>query len=165
MCLVAAVAGTLISSYSQYQQGQASSKAAAYNAKMEDYNAELAQRRATDARARGATAAEQVQADASRFAGEGRAGFAGGNVDVGSQSVKYWELDTANAGAKDAQHTIANAEQEAQGLQAQGWNARASARLTRAQGQSARNAGYLGAGSSLLAGAAQNAYTFGYGGK
>ncbi len=139
MCAPAgiAIAGAVVSAYSQYQQGQASSKAAEYNAKMEDYNAELAQRRATDAQVRGAATAEQVQADASRFAGEGRAGFAAGNVDVGSESVKYWEIETATLGSKDAEQVRANANQEAQGFQAQSWNARASSRLSRAQGRSA----------------------------
>ncbi len=163
MCAPAAVAvaGVAMQAYSQYQKGQAEGQAAKYNAEQEDYNAKLAQGRSTDAVERGNKAAGQIGIDTARTVGEGHAGFAAGNVDLSSQSVKYWELDAVSAGAQDQATARYNAAQEANGFQAQAYNAQATSRLARAQGRSAMDAGYLNAGSSLLAGAAETKYRFG----
>ncbi len=161
MCLPAiAIAGVAMQAASQYQKGQAEGKAAKYNAEQNDYNAQLAVGRSADALERGNKVAGQIGMDTARTVGEGHAGFAAGNVDLSSQSVKYWELDTVSAGAQDQATARYNAGQESKGLQAEGYNARATSRLARAQGRSAVNAGYLGAGSSLLAGASETAYRF-----
>ncbi len=149
-----------MAAYSQYQQGQAQSKAAEFNAAQENYNAKLSEGRAGDALTRGRTAAGQLEVQTQREIGAGRAGFAAGNVDLSSQSVKFWELDTATAGATDVKTTLENANQESRGLQAESFNARQTSRLNRMQGASAARAGMLGAGSSLLAGASQTAYSF-----
>lgn len=155
-----AVISTAAAAYGQYQQGEAASKSARYNAKMEDYNATLADQQAADAKERGNIVGNQIQNDTAKTLAEGNASFAAGNVDLTSGSVKYWQLDTAAGSARDVATAHANAAQEAAGFMAQGWNARASSRLTRAQGRQARTAGAINAGSSLLAGAAQTAYDF-----
>ncbi len=146
--------------YSQYQKGQAEGKAAEYNAQQEDYNAQLAKGRAADALTRGDKAANQIGIETGRTIGEGHAGFAAGNVDLSSQSAKYWELDAVSAGAQDQATARYNATQEANGFQAQAYNAQATSRLARFQGRDAVNAGFLNAGSSLLAGASETAYRF-----
>jgi hypothetical protein len=146
--------------YSAYAQGQAASKAAKANARLDEYNAKLADARSADATERGAITAAQVKTEGAQAAGEGRTSFAAGNVDLSSGSVKYWELDTAAGIAKDAGLVKYNASQEAAGIQGQAYNARASSRLSRAQGRSALTAGYINAGSSLLAGAAETAYKY-----
>ncbi len=154
------VASAAMQAYAQHQAGQAANSAAKFNAKQDEYNATLADARSKDALTRGTIEAGQIREDAAKEVGAGRTSFAAGNVDLSSGSVAYWEADTIHAGAQDAATRQYNARQEAMGIQGESWNARSSARLSRAQGTSAARAGNINAGASLLAGAAETAYRF-----
>lgn len=153
MCIwVAAIAAVAVSAYGAYESGQASKKAAKHNAKMDKYNAEMQGNQAIDALERGAIEADNVAKEGAAAIGEGRAAWAGGNVELSTGTAAMWEVEAAESVAADVGMTRYNAGQEAASFRNAAWNSRASASLNKYKGRSAARAGNIGAASSVLGG-------------
>lgn len=134
-------AGTAMSAYGQYQQGQAADDAAKYNAKMADYGAQDAQRR-------GEEEAAAIQRNASSLKSAQRAAQAARGLDVSYGTAADLQDETDFFGQMDAATARYNAAQQA-------WNYRAQGSLARAEGRAAKYEGMLGATGTLLSGAGQ----------
>lgn len=131
------IAGMVLGAVGSIQQGNAAADAANFNAQVANQNSALALQRGEESAAR-------VRRDNLRHQGAQKAAIGGSGLkltgtvlDVLSDSAIEGELM-----ALDAKNAAVN---EARGLRAQ-------AGLSRSKAESARSAGFLGAGSALLSG-------------
>lgn len=138
---IASAAGTAISAYGSYQQGQNQKKIADYNARMADFQAQ-------DAMKRGAIAADQKAAEVRQMEGRQRAVMGVSGVDVGVGTLGKVLDQTATMGELDTRTIEQNAMREAWGYENQGTS-------SRLQGEFASQAGTLGGFGTLLAGGAR----------
>ena len=135
---ITSLLGTGVSAVGQVQAANAEADAAEYQQKQNNILAE-------DALKRGA---EEEQAQRRRTAaleGRQRAVLAASNIDLGSGSPLAILSDTAMLGELDATTIRGNAERESAGL-------KASANLAGMRAKSARQAGAIGAFSTVLGG-------------
>jgi hypothetical protein len=139
-----AAVGTAVSAVGMVQQGQAANAAAKSNAKALEQQAE-AENRAAGARE------EAQRRQARQFLGGQRAALA--QAGIGLDGSAY---DVARQSGINAELDALNIRYDGQ-LAAAGLQGRAD--MTRFEGRQARTAGYIGAGTALLQGAAS------YGGK
>lgn len=141
IALGVALAGTAVSAYGAYQQGQTQKKIANYNAKVGELNAD-------DAIQRGAISAEQQRARVRQIEGTQRALMGASGAEVGTGTLGKVLEQTATMGELDARQIEVNAQREAWGLRTQG-------ALGRVEGEAAAQAGSLNAFGSLLTGGSQ----------
>ena len=141
IALGVALAGTAVSAYGAYQQGQTQKKIANYNAKVGELNAD-------DAIQRGAIAADQQRAKVRQILGTQRAVMGASGAEVGSGTLGKVLEQTSTLGELDARQIEVNAQREAWGLRTQG-------ALGRVEGDAAAEAGTLNAFGSLLTGGSQ----------
>lgn len=135
------VAAAAVSAYASYETGRQQKKAADYNAQMADYNAKIA----LDA----ARAKEDAYSrDAARKLGAIRQQYAASGVEPTAGTPLTVLMESAQEAEKDKLRIRAGGEAES-------WAYRSEANLARMQGKSAYTQGTLGAGSSLLGGAAR----------
>ncbi len=167
--------GTVVSTYSQYAQGQAQAQAtkmagrnnqaiAEYNAKMLEQNAEIQRRAKEDSLTRGAQDAATIRENTRKLNARGRAimGSSGLLVDTGTNLSLLG--DNTVAGEVNALTTFNNAERESYGYAIAETDAKNQAKNTRYQGELGmqtasynasiqKQAGLLGATSTLVTGA------------
>lgn len=136
---IATVAGTAMTAYSSVQQGKQAQKQGEFNAAVSSNNAIKAENRGVDKEN-----AYRMQTQALRK--EQEAQFGAANVQLGSGSAANILADTENLGEADALTIRNNAADEAA-------NYRQDAEMSLYQGESAKQAGYMGAFSSALQGA------------
>ena len=134
-------AGTAMSAYGQYQQGQSAQDAAKYNAKMSEYAAQDAQRR-------GEEEAVAIQRKAASLKSSQRVSLASRGLDIGYGTAGDLQDQTDFFGQMDASTARYNAANQA-------WSARAQGTLAKAEGRAAAYQGALGATGTLLSGAGQ----------
>lgn len=140
--LVATVVSTAVGVYASYQQGQAQQKAAKVNAK-------VAENQATAARNAAMVREQQHKEQIRRLAGTQRA-VAGASGIALEGSPLLVMADTLEQAELDAQRIHYGGDVSAMGFESQ-------ARLSRWQGAQAAHAGAVGAGATLLSGAAKAA--------
>jgi hypothetical protein len=140
--------GTVTTAFGQYQQAQAANRAAEYNAKIADYNAQAANAQAANAIARGAVEEKQQRLQVAKTIGTQRAGFGGSGLLVDQGTASDVTSDTAGFGELDALTIRNNAAMEAWGIKNQAANYSMQANLARSSKQN----GLLAAGGSLLTG-------------
>jgi hypothetical protein len=146
MAEAAAVAGPIIGAVGALRQGNS-------NASMGEYNAQIADQNAQTVVAQGAEQARRSLINSAKFMGHQEAGYAASGVSGGS--AEYVMRNTAAQGELNALTLKNNAAIKATAY-------RNEAALDRFRGDNARTAGYFGAASGLLRGAA--AYKGGGGG-
>lgn len=134
-------AGTAMSAYGQYQQGQSAQEAAKYNAKMSEYAAQDAQRR-------GEEEAVAIQRKAASLKSSQRVSLASKGLDISYGTAQDLQDQTDFFGQMDASTARYNAANQA-------WSARAQGTLAKAEGRAAAYQGALGAAGTLLSGAGQ----------
>lgn len=139
---VGSALGTVVSVFGAIQQGQQASDAAEYDAK-------VAERNATIARQQAAADADAQQRDARRRIGAARAAYGAAGVDVEGSPLDALEESAANA-ELDRQNILYRGRLREIGYQDD------AAQSTYNAGQ-AESAGYMKAGSALLAGASSTA--------
>lgn len=139
--LAASVLGTAGSAFGQMQQSR-------YQAQVAKNNAQLAEYQAQDAERRGKIAEEQQRKKTGLILGTQRAALGGQGTALDEGSPLDIQGDTAAAGEMDALTIRSNAAREAWGYRAQASNYAAQARQAGGIGS------YIGAGASLLGGAA-----------
>lgn len=135
------IAASAVSAYASYQAGVEQKRAADFNARMAEYNAENA-RRAAQAKA------EIYQKEVNRRMGTIRQQFAASGVELGPGTPLTVLMDSASNAARDIVRIKAGGEAAA-------WSFLSEGELQRSAGESAMKQGELGAGASLLAGAAK----------
>lgn len=91
-----------LSAYGSYKQQQAQNKAAEYNARLSERQADISRMKAADARKRGERNEQEHRMQVSQLEGAQRAGFAASGVSVGSGSVIDTLADTNYFGEMDA---------------------------------------------------------------
>lgn len=151
----ALVASVLVSAYGAYSQGQAASAAASAQAQQAENNARVAEQQAQDAGQRGAIAEQNQRRQTQQMLGQQRAGFGASGLDMASGSSLDVLGDTAMMGEWDALSVRNNYEREAWGYRVQAQNFTNSAAVASSTASNSATAGWIGAGSSLLSGAAQ----------
>lgn len=140
--------GSLSSGYSAFMQGNAANRIAKDNAQLDE-------RAARDATARGDEALEAHYREVSQIKGAQVAGAAAAGLDVGFGSALDQQVDTANLANMDAGIIMDNAAREAEGLRIQGWNSRVQGQSARAQGRAAALSSVFQAAGTILGGASQ----------
>jgi len=138
--LALTVVSTAVGVYSAYSQGQAQQKAAKYNAK-------VAENQATAARNAAAVREQQHRERIRQLAGTQRANSGASGIALEGSPLLVM-ADTLEQAELDAQRIRYGGEVSATGFESQ-------ARLQRFQGAQAAQAGMIGAGSTLLSGAAK----------
>lgn len=121
-----------VSAYGSYQQVQSANRAADYNAKVADYEAQ-------DAEARGRIDAKAKRLEVARMISSQRAGYSGSGVVVDDGSALAVTQDTAHFGELDALAIKQNAARGA-------WGYKNQANLSRLS----RSSALLAGGTSLL---------------
>lgn len=147
------ILGAGMTAYGQMEQGKAAAAQSRYQAAVQRNNQIINERQADDAVQRGRIAEQQQRLQTAQVASRQRASLAANGLDLNSGSAVDILSDTAMLGELDALTVRSNAEREAWGYRVQGSNAAASAGLLDAQASSAKRAGMMGAGASLLTGA------------
>lgn len=158
--IAATAASTAVGVYSSIQQGKAAQKQADYQAKVAKQNQELAEQQASAERMAGYEEAQATRRKAASLIGSQRAaaGASGAVVDFGSNLDL--QADTAAQGEMDAINAYNKGIDTAYNSQLQAWNYGQQAAGYQAQGQAAKQAGYLNAASSALGGIADMGSTW-----
>lgn len=169
MCEPVTIGLAIVGVVGALQQGQAAKSAAKSDAKIANHNAVLANRKAEDARTRGAQEGRAKQIQTMQLLGLQRAAAAGAGVQVDSGSALKLTEDTAMFGKLDELTIRNNAERQALGFEGQASIFGAEAEAAKAAGSAAETASFINAGSSLLGSANASGITgnelFGGGGK
>ena len=145
---------TIIGVKGQLDQGKAANSQAQYNAGISRRNAIAAELAAKDALARGARDELTTRMEYKQIKGKQRAAFAANGVIVDEGSALDVVLDTAAVGEFDALTVRSNAAKEAFNLREQGDQFSSQAWMQTVAGKDAKKAGYIGAASTFLGGAA-----------
>ena len=137
---IVSVAGTALSAYGQIQQGKAQQKWGSYNAALAERDAETAR---LNAEYEAGVQCKETQ----KLLGRQRALYGKSGVTL-EGSPLLMMAETAAEGELDALMIERGGKTRAQGY-------RSEAVLSRMKGKAAKRAGYYGAGSTLLTGAAR----------
>lgn len=137
---VIALIGVAASTYAAYEQAQTQEK-------FQKYNAKVAENQAAGERMRAGVAADQQREAHRRLIANQRAQYGVSGVDVASGSPLLVIADSAKQAELDAQIILAGGEARGIGFDTQ-------AQLSRFMGRQQSQAGYVNAGSTLLAGTA-----------
>jgi hypothetical protein len=148
-------ASALSSASGARRAGRAARAAGAAEERLLDFNAQVSERQATDAIARGAEAKARLRGDLRRQAGSTRAALAASGVDLDAGSALDVQADSEAAGALDLLTVEMNARREAYGYRVQAMDARLRRQAVRAGAQGQAAAYGSQAVSTLLTGAAQ----------
>ncbi|RUX02451.1 MAG: hypothetical protein E5V51_00155 [Mesorhizobium sp.] len=147
------LASTMLGAAGSMQQAQATASANNYNAKVQDMNARLADRRAKDAIERGALDEQKKRQQVAGIQGQQKAAMAANGVDVAFGSPLDTLVDTAVMGELDALTIRTNANREAYDYKVDAVNKRSGATMSRMAASSAKTGGYLDALGTVLGGA------------
>jgi hypothetical protein len=161
------VAGIGMNAIGQVKQGKAAKAAGKAQqevmeseAQLAEYNADVAKLQAKDAVNRGVEQEGVYRQQIQQVIGRQRAGFAAGNVDVGTGSAVDVTADAAYIGEVDALTIRTNATREAWGFEVQKVDLLKRAQIARKGGVMAAAAGraeatahYIGAAGSIATGA------------
>lgn len=140
--VVLAGAGTGVSAYGQYKQGQ-------YQKDMANYQASLQRQRGVLAQKMGEAEAAEAEKRHRQLIGSGLASFAGNGVLLESRAgsaAAMWEVDQNKELAYEKEKIRSNAELEA-------WGFKTNASALRSEGSNAAWAGNMGAAGTVLSGA------------
>lgn len=135
------VVGAIKAGRAAKRAGEAGQAAAESQAELTDWNAQVADLQAADAEQRGAIEESRFREGVRVMIGSQRAGFAGGNIDVGFGSALDVQADAAYLGELDALTIRTNAAREAWGYKVQGQDLRRRAEITRKEGVNIAQAG------------------------
>jgi hypothetical protein len=139
--IVLVAMAAMASAYSSYSAGQESKKAADYNAQMAEYSADQARQVAT-------AKSEQLQKEQGFRLATMRQQYAMAGVEPTEGTPLLSLMYSAGEAAKDVVRVKAGGESTA-------WGFMSEAELQRSTGASAYQGGMIGAGASLLGGAAR----------
>lgn len=150
---IAGIAGTVISAAGQYEQGQATAAASAYQAQVAANNAAIAKTNALMDIQSGEIAAVNSGLKTRAQVGSEKANQGASGVDVNTGSAVNVRAGTAETGMLDALTIRSNAAKEAYGQEVTATSDTAQSQLDTMEGSQAAEAGEIGAAGSLLSGA------------
>lgn len=148
------IASTLMSAAGQIQQGNAANAAAKYNNQIAQMNAKISENQARDAIERGQKEEQKKRAEIAKISGAQTAAMAANGVDISFGSPLDTLVDTAVQGELDALTIRSNTYREEYDYRVRAANMRAGGQLELMKGSAAKTAGFMGAGSTILSGAA-----------
>lgn len=151
---VVAGIGTAVNVFGAIRGAAAESKATAYQADLDAYNAEVARRMAMDSRSRGVVAVQESQLQTQGLIGTQQTVLSERNIDISSGSALAIIGDTARFGAMDAATIKSNYEREAIGFETQQAGFNASSQFGYMAARDVRRAGVFNAFSTALGGTA-----------
>lgn len=158
------IGSAAFSAWQQHRAGQQQAEAGVHareaadsQARLQDYNAKVADLQAADAVARGAEDESRFRTTVRTAIGTQRAGFAASNIDVGFGSAVDVQADAAYLGELDALAIRNNAARQAWGFKVSAEDLRMRADIARREGvyleatgqQQATNANYAAAGTLI----------------
>lgn len=157
---IAAAAAPYLAAAGAVAGGIAQKQQADFQSKQAQTNADIALQKARDEEVQGQHERDALRLNAAQMLGEGRVGFAGGNIMVGGGTGTSfnWEQDLARSLELDLAQSRENATRRATGLERESTNFMREASSLRAAGRNAMVAGVIQGGSSLLGGLDEQAY-------
>lgn len=156
----ASAVGGVVGAVGAYQQSQAASNAAKYNAQVSTQNATLAQRNASISAQSGEAQVGMQQQKTRATLGAIKANQAASGLDVNSGSAVDVRSSASELGELDALTVRSNAMREAFGYRTQSTNYKAQSTLDQYQAENADTAGIIGAGSTFLGGVSSAASNY-----
>lgn len=157
LAIASAVAGTAsaaVGAYSAMASAHAQSQAANYQAQVAAHNAKIADQNASMAVDAGNSQAQQQEMKTRALLGNEKAAQAASGLDVNSGTAVDTRSSTALLGTESELSTHYNAAKQALGYEETGASQQTQSQLYKMQAQDAQSAGAIGAGASLLSGAA-----------
>lgn len=152
--LAASIGSALIGGIGALTSGNASAASAKYNAQIADENATIAKQNATWAGEAGAEQAGQASQKTRAEVGAIKAAQAANNVDVNSGSALDVRSTAAELGQLSAINIRSNAARSAYGYETKATSEEAQSQFDTFSGEQSSLAGEVGAGSTILGGAA-----------
>ena len=149
--------GTALDVFGKVKAGNAAKRAGKEAQDLEEFNARVAEDQAEDAIRRGVDEEQQLRGLIRQTIGAQKAGFAAGNIDVGSGSAVDVQADAAYLGELDALTIRENAAREAKGYRADAERARRRGKYAAMTGRMDQTASRFQAAGSILGSAAQGA--------
>jgi hypothetical protein len=147
------LAGTALSAYGSYEQGQAQSASAQYQAQVAANNAKIARQNAVLEIQSGETQATNVGLKTRAVVGQEKATQGASGVNVNKGSAVDVRAGTEETGMLDALTVRSNAARRAYGYQVSATSDTAQSQLLQRQSEQAETAGDIGAFASLISGA------------
>ncbi len=144
--------GSAVSAVGSIAQGMAAASASKYNAKVQEMNAAMSERRAKDADARGKAEEQKQREAAAQLKGRQIAAMAANGLDVGFGSPLDTISDTAALAELDALTIRRNTAREAYDFKVDAVNQRAGATLSRMNASAQTMGGYLSGAGTILGG-------------
>lgn len=151
--LITAAVGTGIAGYGAYAQGDAASKAASYNASIENMNAALSSQNTVIAEQAGQAQTGMQGQKTRATVGSIAASQAASGIEVGSGSALDVRFSARELGELDALTIRSNAAREAYGYRNQAVSHESQGTLSGFEAKNARIAGEVNAAATLLGGA------------
>jgi hypothetical protein len=151
--LAIGLAGTAINAFGQYEQGQAQSAAAAYQAQVAQNNANIAKQNASFESAAGETSSVNKGLATRATVGKEKAYAGASGVDVNTGSTATVRGGTEEMGLLDQLTIRSNAAKKAWADEVQATSDIAQSQLDTFESKTAVTAGDIGAAGSLLSGA------------
>lgn len=139
----------------QRQQASAMDQQGAYQWRLAEWNANIAEQAAKDAISRGDIEAGRVRSGTRQTVGSQRAALAAQGIDVNTGSAADVQSDTARIGALDELTARNNAAREAWGYKVQAWNERTQGQLAKLGSKNAAKALRQQSWGTVLTGAVQ----------
>lgn len=143
--------GLAMSAYGAHEQAEGQKDMAAYNQRVSENNAVMAEYEAQDALRRGDEEAAAVRRNADMLKGSQRASMAARGLDLAEGTAAELQDQTEFFALTDMDTTKRNAQREAWGLRTQGLNYTSEANKQRAIGESINP--LMSAGTTLITGA------------
>jgi hypothetical protein len=144
--------GTALGLYGGIQNANAQSEQADFQAKQDEFNAQISDIQAKDAIDRGDIAAGNLRNQANQLQGSQRASAAAQGIDVNSGDAAALVEETNKLSTLDILNIKNNATREAFGYQAQASGLRSQAQMTRIAGKNAATGSILTSGANAFSG-------------
>lgn len=160
LLLVAALAGTGVAAYGQYQQGKTAQAQAKSQAAWNLYNAKVANRQAEIERQATTFDVQQQRKRARAILGKQRAMIGASGVEMAGSPLLFAE-DTAAELAKEEVNLRLRGQRRAMGFEAQSILDISKAGAAKARAAGFGKAAVTGAGASILQGTATTGYRYG----
>lgn len=159
--LIVGTVGAATSAYGVYSGGQASKRAAAYQAQVARNNSLIAESNARYAEEAGAAQAQATSLKGAAVGGKIKAAQAASNVDVNTGSAVNVQQSARQAEKLDTETVFNNAMLHAYGYRANATNFTAQAGLDELAGENAATGAEIGAVGSLLSNASSLGFRWG----
>ena len=149
------IASTVVTAGGQIYAGNAAAAQGKYENQIADQNAKLEEASREDAFNRRNIEQMRLWRQVGQKLGEQRAGAAAAGLDTNFGSPADIQRDTMTIGTEDSSTLNDNFNKEIKGYDINAANYRAQGQAAIMRGNAARTAGFIGAGGTLLSGAAQ----------